>query len=256
MKSPTLLPPDMKTTISSSCNKISTPPELDVTLLSTSTILSDNNTTMEENMTSTSKNTHPVQITSVQGNIGITSPPLYDNEDNKELEDNPEMKDTGKSEDNTRESARNCMKTNKMLHLLPPSNKDNPKLKTTKDNPKLKTTMKSKDNSRTKRNKPSDIQKNNIRKYFCVKKSDNIDGETKVPKTDERDIPEQADSPSISQTNALDKQPVRLCEDSENLRFNQSQTEKCDPPDLAQSRNTFTSKHLGDKLIGPNDHLI
>ena len=136
------------------------------------------------------------------------------------------MKDNQQSEDDTIESARKCMKTNKMLHLLPPSNKDNPK---------MKTTMKSKNNSRTKRNKPSDIQKNIIKNYFFVKKSDNTDAHTEVPITDEQEIPEQADFPSISQ-------PVRLCADKETLQFNQSQTDRCDPPDLAQSGKTFTSK--------------
>ena len=115
---------------------------------------------------------------------------------------------------------------------------------------------KNKNNSRTKRSKPSDIQKHNIKKYFFVKKSDDTDGQTEVPITDERDIPEQADFPSISQPNAQDKQPVRLCADSEILQFNQSQTDICDPPDLAQSGNTFTSKHLGDKVNGQTDHLV
>ena len=235
--------------------EVSTPAELEMTLLSPSVILSDNNTTRERNKTSITMNPHPVQITSRKKNTRVTSSPLYDNKDNQESEDNhkmkdnPKMKDNQKSEDNSIESAKKYIKTNKKLHLLPPSKKDNPNLKTTMKS-------KNKNNSRTKRNKPSAIQKHNIKKYFFVKKSDNTDGQTEVPVTDERDIPEQADFPSISQTNALDKQPVRLCADSENLKFNQSQTDKCDPPDLAQSRNTFTSKHLSDKLVGQNEPLI
>ena len=184
MKSPTSFPPDMELTISSNCNEVSTPPELEMTLLSPSLILSDNNTTSERNMTSTAMSPHPVQITSRQENTRITSSPLYDNEDNQELEDNPrmkdnpKMKDNQKSEDNSIEPAKKYIKTNKKLHLLPPSNKDNPNLKTTMKS-------KNKNNSRTKRSKPSAIQKHNIKKYFFVKKSDNTDGQTEVPITDE-----------------------------------------------------------------------
>ena len=83
--------------------------------------------------------------------------------------------------------------------------------------------------------------------------------QTQVTKTDaknERENPEQAVYSGISQPNALDKQQVESCADTEILLFNQSQTDVYDMPDLDQSDETFTSQHLSDNLYGQSDHQI